>query len=351
MAKIAVIPGDGIGREVIQEAYKVLETIRDTGIELGWDEFDYCAEKYLQTGITLPEKEIENFRDNYDAILIGALGDPRVPDMKHEVDILLGCRFKLDLFINWLPVRLLHEKLCPIKNKSPEDVNFVVFRENTEGVYTGTGGYLKKGTTDEVAIQTSINTYKGVERIIRHAFEYAREHHLPTITMSNKSNTMRYEGDLWDRVFKQINDEYPEIQGNHLYIEILLMEMVSKPEQFDVIVTCNMLGDIVTHMGAQLIGGKGLAGVANVNPGKVSLFQPICDPAPKSVGKDIANPIAAILTVGIMMQHLGYPEWVTRIEKAVVRAFREKNVTRDIGGNLGTQATGSVICRYLRDQV
>ncbi|MBZ0265713.1 3-isopropylmalate dehydrogenase [bacterium] len=348
MARIAVIPGDGIGVDVTTEAIKVMEVIRSSGIPLEWHEFDYGADKYLETGITLPDSEIENFRDNYDAIFLGAVGDPRVPDMRHAADILLGCRFKLDLFVNHRPVRLLDDSLCPIKGKTCKDVNFVVFRENTEGLYAGVGGHLKKNTPDEVAIQTSVNTRKGVERIILHAFEYAKKNNLPTVTMSDKSNAMRFEGDLWDRTFEQVGEEYPEIERNFWYIDALLMQMVKRPEQFDVIVTCNMFGDIVTDMGAQLVGGMGLAASGNINPGKTSLFEPVHGSAPKYAGKDIANPIAAILTVGMMLGHVGYPEWEENIEKAVVRAFREGNVPRDLGGSLGTRATGDLVCKYLQ---
>ncbi|MDP8205294.1 MAG: 3-isopropylmalate dehydrogenase [Candidatus Electryonea clarkiae] len=347
MSKIAVIPGDGIGVDVTVEALKVMKLIRDSGVPLEWDEFDYGADKYLATGITLPDEEIENFRDNYDAIYIGAVGDPRVPDMKHAADILLGCRFKLDLYVNQRPVRLLDESLCPLKDRTPEDVNFMVFRENTEGAYAGNGGILKKGTPDEVATQTSVNTRKGVERIIRHAFEYAKQFNLPTVTMSDKSNALRFEGDLWQRTFYEVAEEYPDIEANHWYIDALLMQMVKRPEQFDVIVTNNMFGDIVTDMGAQLCGGMGLAGSGNIHPGKTSLFEPVHGSAPKYAGTDIANPIAALLTVGIMLTHIGYPEWEDKIEKAVMRAYREGNVTRDLGGRLGTSGTGDTVCKYL----
>ena len=347
MKKIAVIPGDGIGIDVTEEALKVLERAKAAGVDLGWDMFDYGAEKFLKTGITLPDEEVENFRNNYDAIYIGAVGDPRVPDMRHAKDILLGLRFKLDLYVNYRPVKLYTESLCPLKGKTLEDIDFVVFRENTEGLYAGTGGILKQGTPDEVAIQTSINTRKGEERIIRYAFEYAKKTGRKRVTMSDKSNAMRYEGDLWQRAFAEVGEEYPDIEKQHWYIDALLMQMVKRPEQFEVIVTCNMFGDIVTDLGAQIAGGMGLAGSGNLHPGKTSLFEPVHGSAPKYHNQDVANPLAAILTVGIMLEFLGYPEWNQRIEEAVIEAVKTNNVPRDLGGKLGTKASGDYIVSRL----
>ena len=349
MKRIAVIPGDGIGIDVTQEALKVLDLVKNSGVDVGWDIFDYGAEKYLKTGITLPDEEVENFRNHYDAIYIGAVGDPRVPDMRHAKDILLGLRFKLDLFVNYRPVKLYAESLCPLKGKTLEDVDFVVFRENTEGLYAGTGGILKQGTPDEVAIQTSINTRKGVERIIRYAFEYAQKTGRKRVTMSDKSNAMRYEGDLWQRTFAEVGEEYPDIEKQHWYIDALLMQMIKRPEQFEVIVTCNMFGDIVTDLGAQIAGGMGLAGSGNIHPGKTSLFEPVHGSAPKYHGQDVANPLAAILTVSIMLEFLGYPEWNQRIENAVIEAIKTNNVPRDLGGRLGTKASGDYIVSSLSD--
>jgi len=349
MPHIAIIPGDGIGVDVTSEAVKVMYAIRDQGVDLTWDEFDYGADKYLATGITLPDEEIENFRNNYDAVYIGAVGDPRVPDMTHARDILLGCRFKLDLYVNYRPCHLLDESLCPLRDKGPDDVNFVVFRENTEGLYTGTGGIFKKGTPEEVAVQTSINTRKGVERICRHAFEYAKGNGMSKVCMSDKSNAMRFEGDLWQRTFFEIAEEYPDIDANHWFIDALLMQMVKRPEQFEVIVSCNMFGDIITDMGAQLCGGMGLAASGNINPGHTSLFEPVHGSAPKYGGKDIANPLAAILTVGVMMETLGSPEWTPRLENVVREMIRTGNVPRDMGGDLGTAAVGDFVCARINN--
>ena len=340
MPRIAIIPGDGIGVDVTREAVKVLAAIRAKGVPLDWDEFDYGANKYLATGITLPDQQIAEFRDRYDAVYIGAVGDPRVPDMKHAADILLGLRFKLDLYINYRPCHLLDASLCPLKDKTPADVNFVVFRENTEGMYAGVGGHLKKGTPDEVALQTSVNTRKGVERIIRHAFEYARTNKLTKVCMSDKSNAMRFEGDLWQRTFYEVAKEYPNIEASHWYIDALLMQMVKRPEQFQVIVTSNMFGDIVTDMGAQICGGLGLAASGNIHPGRTSLFEPVHGSAPKYAGQNVANPLAAILTVGIMLEYLGYPDWTSRLEGIVKEMIQAGSVPRDMGGKLGTGETG-----------
>jgi 3-isopropylmalate dehydrogenase len=348
MYKIAIIPGDGIGIDVTEEAvkvFKLFQTEKNLPIEL--HHFDYGADKYLATGISMPEEQIQDFRENYHAIFIGALGDPRIPDMAHARDILLGTRFKLDLFVNYRPVRLFDPKLCPLKNKTTEDVNFVVFRENTEGMYAGVGGHLNKMTTDEVAVQTSVNTYKGVERIIRYAFEYAKKHKLAKVTMSDKSNALRFEGDLWQRVFAKVSDEYPDIEKEHLFIDALTMQMVKRPEQFEVIVTSNMFGDIVTDLGAQLQGGLGLAASANLNPGKVSMFEPVHGSAPKYAGQNTANPIAAILSVQLLLEYLGFQKEGKLIENAVITAIRSDKTTRDSGGNLGTREVGDFICEEI----
>lgn len=348
MYKIAIIPGDGIGINVTEEAVKVFKLFQtEKNLQIALHHFDYGAEKYLATGVSMPEEQIQDFRENYHAIFIGALGDPRIPDMAHARDILLGTRFKLDLYVNYRPVRLFDPKLCPLKNKTIEDVNFIVFRENTEGMYAGVGGHLNKMTTDEIAIQTSVNTYKGVERIIRYAFEYAKKHNLTKVTMSDKSNALRFEGDLWQRVFAKVGDEYLNIEKEHLFIDALTMQMVKRPEQFEVIVTSNMFGDIVTDLGAQLQGGLGLAASANLNPGKVSMFEPVHGSAPKYVGQNTANPIAAILSAQLLLEYLGFQQEGKLIENAVITAIRSDKTTRDLGGKLGTREVGDFICEEI----
>jgi 3-isopropylmalate dehydrogenase len=352
MFKIAIIPGDGIGIDVTKEVVKVFELFqqkKDLPIEL--HHFDYGAEKYLATGISMPDEQIEEFKEDYHAIFIGALGDPRIPDMAHARDILLGSRFKLDLFVNYRPVRLLDPKLCPLKNKTNEDINFVVFRENTENMYVGVGGHLKKGTKDEVAIQTSVNTYQGVERIIRYGFEYAKTHGLKKVTMSDKSNALRFEGDLWQRVFQQVGKEYPNIEKQHWFIDALVMQMVKRPEQFEVIVTANMFGDIVTDLGGQLQGGLGIAASGNLNPGKVSMFEPVHGSAPKYQGQNIANPIAAILSGQLLLEYLGFIKEGKWIENAVLAAIRSDHTTKDLGGKFGTKEVGDYICQEISNQL
>ncbi|MFQ6116491.1 MAG: 3-isopropylmalate dehydrogenase [bacterium] len=347
--KIAVIPGDGIGVDVTHEAMKVFETVQSLfALPVEIKEFDYGAERYLRDGTTMPDEQVEDFRNNYDAIFIGALGDPRVPDMSHARDILLGLRFKLDLFVNYRPVKLTDRKLCPLKDKTEKDVDFVVFRENTEGLYVGMGGIFKKGTPDEIATQEDVNTRKGVERIIRYAFEFAKQRGYSKVTMSDKSNALRYGHDLWQRTFVQVGQEYPDIEKQHLYIDALTMQMVKRPEQFEVIVTCNMFGDIITDLGAQLQGGLGLAASGNINPESTSMFEPVHGSAPKYAGQNVANPMAAILTVGLMLDYLGYSEPNTIIEKAVVEAIRADNTTRDLGGKLGTTEVGDFICEKIK---
>ncbi|MBI4549097.1 MAG: 3-isopropylmalate dehydrogenase [Ignavibacteriae bacterium] len=348
--KIAIIPGDGIGIDVTNEATRVMELLNcscSLGLELA--HFDFGAEKYLATGISLPKEQLEDFRNNYAAIFLGALGDPRIPDMFHARDILFGMRFGLDQYVNMRPVKLFDEKLCPLKGKSVDDVNFVVFRENTEGLYVGAGGFFKKGTKDEVAIQESVNTYKGVERIIRYAFEYAKNHGLTKVTMSDKHNALRYEGDLWQRVFNQMGEDYPNIEKEHWFIDALAMQMIKKPEQFQVIVTNNMFGDIITDIGAQLQGGLGMAASGNINPSGVCMFEPVHGSTPKYAGKNVANPFGAILTVGLMLEHLGYIKEAELIEGAVKRAVRENKTTQDLGGTLGTKEAGDYICKVLSE--
>jgi len=343
--KIAVIPGDGIGIDVTKEAVKVLDLFKnERSLPVELTHFDYGADKYLETGVSMPDEQIEEFRKNYDAIYIGALGDPRVPDMAHARDMLLGTRFKLDLYVNYRPVRLIDPKLCPLKGKTPDDVNFIVFRENTENMYVGIGGHLKKNTPDEVAVQTSVNTRKGVERIIRYAFEYAAAHGLEKVTMSDKSNALRFEGDLWQRVFEEVGGEYPAIEKQHLFVDALVMQMVKRPEQFRVIVTNNMFGDIVTDLGGQLQGGLGIAASGNLHPGRVSMFEPVHGSAPKYAGQNVANPIAAILSAQLLLEYLGFNEEGKLIEDAVAAAIRADKTTRDLGGKLGTREVGDFIC-------
>ena len=349
MKKIAVIPGDGIGTEVTNEAKKaILATHTRKPLDMDMVDMDYGAEKYLKSKVTMPEEQYDDFRKNYSAILMGAFGDSRVPGNEHAKDILLGTRFKLDLYVNFRPVKLLDEKFCPLKNKTINDVNFTVFRENTEGVYVGIGGIFKKGTPDEIAVQEEINTRKGVERIIRYAFEFAAKNNLKKVAMADKSNAMQYGHNLWYRCFFEVAKEYPGIQAKHFYIDALAMMMVRNPEEFEVIVTNNLFGDIITDIGAQLQGGMGLAASGNINPSGVSMFEPVHGSAPDIAGKNLANPVAAILTAEMLLRHLGYKENADMIDRAVRVAIQKNKLTRELGGELGTKECGDFICDVIK---
>jgi 3-isopropylmalate dehydrogenase len=343
-ARIAVIPGDGIGKEVTPEAVKAIRAVvRSARRQIEFVEFDWGADKFLREGITLPPDAAGMLSSEFDAILFGALGDPRVPSNQHAAEILLGLRFKLDLFVNARPVELFHDRLTPLRDRSTNDVRFIVFRENTEGLYVGVGGFFKKDTADEIAIQEDVNSRKGVERIIRHAFDYARERKLRHVCMSDKSNAMTFAHDLWQRVFKQVRQEYPEIDSRHLYIDTLAMEVVRDPRQFDVIVTCNLFGDIISDLGAQLAGGLGLAPSGNIHPGRTSLFEPVHGSAPNIAGKGIANPLGSILSAGLMLDFLGWRPEGDGLREAVRSAIRENFVPPDLGGDKKTVEVGDWI--------
>jgi 3-isopropylmalate dehydrogenase len=348
MKKIAVVPGDGIGPEVIAAGMRVLERLNDArNLGLTFTHFGWNADEYLKTGISMPPGAMEDIRDHYDAVYLGAFGDPRVPDMKHAADILLGMRFQLDLYINYRPVMLIDDRLCPLKGKGTQEIDFVIFRENTEGAYVGMGGNFKKGTADEIAVQEDVSTRRGVERIIRYAFEYAKATGRKSVCMSDKNNVMRFGGDLWLRVFEEVAAGYPGIEHFHMFVDALTMQMVRAPEMFDVIVTNNMFGDIVTDLGAALQGGLGVAASGNIHPGRVSLFEPIHGSAPKYAGQDIANPLGAILTAAMMLEYLGYAEEARIIERAVKSAVEADATTHDIGGSLGTKAAGDAVVERL----
>lgn len=348
MPRVAVIAGDGVGKEVTREALKALGALDEqAGIGLEMVEWPHGADRYLETGEAITDAEFADLQARYDAILLGAMGDPRVPGNEHARQILLGMRFRLDLYVNFRPVRLFHERLCPLKGKTEKDIDFVIFRENTEGVYVGMGGVFKQGTPDEVAVQEDVNTRKGVERIIRAAFEHAREHGHERVTMSDKANAMEHAGGLWRRVFKEVAAEYPQIQAEALYVDMLAMDLIRRPERYRVIVTGNLFGDILSDLGAQLAGGLGLAASGNIHPGRVSLFEPVHGSAPDIAGKDQANPFAALLTSALMLRHLGRPAEADRLEAAVRDCILAGETTGDMGGSLGTAAAGDAVVRRL----
>ena len=345
-ARIAVIPGDGIGKEVTPEAVKVLKAIcaptkRGIARHIEFVEFDWGADKYLKENITLPPGAVEMLRDEFDAILFGALGDPRVPSNQHAADILLGLRFQLDLYVNARPVELFHQKFTPLRDRTEANLRIMVFRENTEGLYVGVGGFFKKDTPDEIAVQEDVNSRKGVERIIRYAFEYAKAKGLTRVCMSDKSNAMTFAHDLWQRVFKQVRAEYPDITARHLYIDALAMELVRDPRQFDVIVTCNLFGDIISDLGAQLAGGLGLAPSGNIHPGRTSLFEPVHGSAPNIAGKGIANPLGSVLASAMMLEFLGWHPEAATLRSAVKAAVDANYVTVDLGGDKSTTQVGN----------
>jgi 3-isopropylmalate dehydrogenase len=347
--RIALIPGDGIGKEVTAEAVKALEAVaRRAGKRLDLVHLPWSADHYLATGETLPADGYRMLRDEFNAIFVGALGDPRVPDNRHARDILLGTRFELDLYVNYRPVRLLDDRLSPLKDRTRADIDFVVFRENTEGVYVGVGGRFKAGTEDEIAVQEEINTYKGVHRIIRHAFEHAVAAGLTRVCMADKSNAMQQGHALWQRVFKTVATEYPSVTATHMYIDALAMFLVKDPGQFEVIVTNNLFGDIVTDIGGALQGGLGMAASANLHPGRTSLFEPVHGSAPPLAGRNLANPIGAVLSAALMLETLGWQEEARAIDAAVEAAVHADETTPDVGGRLGTMEVGDGIVRRLR---
>ncbi len=355
--RIAVIPGDGIGQEVAEVGVKVLEAIAQRfalSFEFEW--LPLGASHYLETGETLSDEMFTHLRDRCDAIYFGAMGDPRVPDMKHAKDILLGLRFKLDLFVNLRPIKLMHPEMTPLKRKGTKELDFVIFRENTEGLYVGMGGNFKKGTIDEIAINEMVNTRRGVERIIRAAFEWAVNNGKTRVCMSDKANVLSFAHGLWQRVFKEVSAEYPTIEARHLYADVLAMEMVRAPEDFDVIVTSNMFGDILSDLGAELVGGLGLAASANLNPGKVSLFEPVHGSAPDIAGQNKANPLAMVLTGALMLNALGHGEAASYLETKVeellalgaVSADMRKSLGQDPQDALGTQEVGEKLIQLIK---
>ena len=348
--RIAVIPGDGIGREVIPLAVRVLEA---GGADLAFTSFDWGADLYLADKTTVPPDGFAMLARDFDAILVGAFGDPRVPTNIHAKEILLGMRFKMDLYANVRPVRLMDASLCPLKGVEPRDVDFVVIRENTEGVYGDLGGVFKQGTADEIAIQEDVNTRKGVERIVRYAFEYCATNKKfdgsprGRVLLCDKSNAMTHAGGLWQRVFKEVGGEYPHIEKLHMYVDALCMQMIRDPRGFDVIVTNNMFGDIITDLAAGLQGGLGMAASGNLHPGKTSMFEPVHGSAPPLAGKNVANPLGAILTAAMMVAHLGLSEQAAKIEGAVLEAVHQKKTTVDVGGTLGTREAGEWVAELV----
>lgn len=350
MHKIAVLPGDGTGPEVVREGLKVLAAASDKyGFRYETAEFDFGGDRYLRTSETLPDGAVDELRD-FNAIYLGAIGHPDVKPGILEKGILLRLRFELDQYINLRPVKLYPGVDTPLKDKGPEHIDFVVVRENTEGLYAGAGGTLKKGTPDEIAVQESINTRKGVERCLRYAFEYTRRRNKAnTLTLCGKTNVLTYAFDLWERAFHEIGQaDFPEIQREYAHVDATVMWMVKNPEWFDVIVTDNMFGDIITDLGAMVQGGMGIAAGGNINPEGTSMFEPIGGSAPKYTGQNVINPLAAICAAGMMLDTLGESEAAAGIEQAVMTVC-ERHIRSLSAGKMGhsTSEVGDLVVKYL----
>ncbi len=346
---IAVIPGDGTGPEVIREGIKVLEAVSEkTGFKYSTQTFDFGGERYLKTGETLPDSAVEELK-KFSAIYLGAIGHPDVKPGILETGILLKLRFSLDQYINLRPVKLYNAEFCPLKDKTPKDIDFVVVRENSEGLYKGMGEFQKKGTKEETAIQISHNTRKGVERCIRYAFEYCKKRNKDKkLTLCGKTNVLTYAWDLWQRTFNEVAKEYPGITTDYAHVDATTMWFVKNPEWFDVIVTDNMFGDIITDLGAMIQGGMGIAAGGNINPEGVSMFEPIGGSAPKYTGKNIINPLAAICALGMLLENLGETEASKLVENSVIRIVSEK-LKSLAAGKMGysTSEVGDLVVKNL----
>jgi 3-isopropylmalate dehydrogenase len=352
MYKIAVIPGDGTGPEVVREGLKVLEAAADVcGFNFELESFDYGGDRYLATGETLPEGAVEEL-SGFNAIFLGAIGHPDVRPGILEQGILLNLRFALDQYINLRPVKLYPGVDCPLKDKGPEDIDLVVVRENTEGLYVGSGGFTRKGTPDEVAVQESVNTRKGVERCVRYAFNYCRERDMEKkVTLCGKTNVLTYAHDLWERTFNEVALEYPDIKTDYAHVDATCMWLVKNPEWFDVVVTDNMFGDIITDLGAMIQGGMGIAAGGNINPEGTSMFEPIGGSAPKYTGQNIINPLAAIAAVQMLLDFLGEKDAATRIENAIISSL-SSGAIKSLGAGrmgMGTDEVGDLIVKTVRE--
>jgi 3-isopropylmalate dehydrogenase len=349
MHKIAVIPGDGTGPEVVAEGLKVLEAAsKKFKFQYETKEFDFSGERYLKTAKLVDEKDIAELKE-YQAIYLGAVGHPEVKPGILETGVLLKLRFALDQYINLRPVKLYNGNFCPLKDKRPEDVDFVVVRENSEGLYKGMGEFKHKGTKDEVAMQISYNTRKGVERCIRYAFEFTRKRNRKKkLTLCGKTNVLTYAWDLWQRTFSEVAKEYPDIATDYAHVDATTMWFVKNPEWFDVIVTDNMFGDIITDLGAMIQGGMGIAAGGNINPEGVSMFEPIGGSAPKYTGKNVINPLAAICALGMLLENIGQKKAADAVENAVIKVVQKK-LKSLAAGKMGysTQEVGDLVVKNL----
>ena len=350
MIRIALIPGDGIGPEEVHEAERILAACAGEGLaDLQMESFPHGADHYLSTGETLSDDTFARLRDDFDAVLLGAVGDARIPDGRHARVILLGLRFRLDLFINYRPARLRLPELSPLRAADDTPIDFVIFRENTEGLYTGAGRVESEGTADERAVSEAIATRPGVERIVRAAFEHARSEGKGRVTLGDKANAVPHVYGLWRRVFEEVSEEYADIESEMRYVDALAMQLIREPGRFEVIVTSNLLGDILSDLAAELIGGMGLAPSANLNPGLHALYEPVHGSAPDLVGTGAANPMASILSAALLLRNGGFEEAAARIEAAVDAALRAGVRTPDVRGDSSTSEVGTWIAKRIQE--
>ena len=346
--RIAVIGGDGIGPEVVAAAVSVLEAVTGTaGARIDIDHWDLGADRYLRDGVTLSPEDRDRLVSDYDAALVGALGDPRVPSNVHARDILLGLRFHADLYINFRPCALASPDLSPLADPHP-GIDIAFFRENTEGLYAGMGGSFKTGTPDEVATETSLNTRKGVERIVRAAFEHAVRASRRRVTLVDKANVLRHEGALWRRVFAEVGSQHPGIAQDAMYVDAMAMDLVRRPQRYEVVVTSNLFGDILSDLGAQITGGLGLAPSANIHPGRWALFEPVHGSAPDIAGQGIANPLAAVSCAALLLRHLGLDAAADSVDEGVAASIREGVTTPDLGGAASTSEVAAWLAARMR---
>jgi 3-isopropylmalate dehydrogenase len=346
MKRILLIPGDGIGPEVMAHAESLLHALSQSrGIKFILDKVDWGAERWLKERVGIPAGELFAIPKKYDALLFGALGDPRIPDMAHGREILLKLRTGLDLFINLRPIKLLSESLSVLNSR--KNIDIIIFRENTQDLYAGAGGALNLGTDHEVAIDESIHTYEGVKRIINEAFLYAERTQRSLVTLVDKSNAIRFGGSLWQRVFKSTAQEFPHIRAEHRFVDVAAMQMVQDPGIFDVVVTSNLFGDILSDLGAGITGGLGLAASANLNPRGIALFEPVHGSAPDIAGQDKANPFAMFMTVAMMLDYFGYKQAANDIENALKNSIEQGNTTPDLGGSLSSRVAADRIIKQL----
>ncbi len=349
MRRIAVIAGDGVGPEVITEAVKALTAVQDrAGLEIQMDHFPFGTEHYLKTGLSLPADLADSFREEYDAILLGPLSEAHLPESVHVrgINTLLGS--KLDLYVQLRPVNLLEARYCPLKDKSSGEINFILLSEYSEGVQAGRGGVFRPGTTEEIAFRQCLHTYRGVERFLRYAFEYTRLHGLKKLTLACQGDPGLVAEDLWERIFRQIAHDYAEVDTTCYSVNYLLRQLLRSPESFEVIATCSLYGEIISDLGAQLQGGAGLAACARLHPHRVSVFSPAHHSTPKQAGQNTANPLGAIASAALLLQHLGFDQEAHWVNSAIQYTLETNNTTRDLGGRLGTSQVGDFISNQIQ---